>query len=218
MTRHRDVRRRWPLVVVLVSVPAMLWLEAGQPYPGGHGAFALGLCVPLVLVVFLVWRQRVRLRGDRAADERLQVLLDRTCLPDVELLCVIGTQWHGPAGQCADAVDVATGRSARQWFSLADFADGSLVLVRREPSGSRILDWIAPAEVAAAFRHRARRARVNGHGGLAGRVRSRRGRARLIAEVEQALKRGDAEAATWAPRRVYSRRRARAQRPMRWTP
>lgn len=219
MTRQREFGHGRALVVLLVSVSVTAaWVGVGQPHPGGRGGPALSLCVPIVVVGLLLWRQRSRRHNDRAADERLQLQLDRTCLPDVVLLCVLGTQWHGPAGQLASTVNVATGRADRQWFALASFADGSLVLMQRAPSGDLILDWMAPAEVAAAFRHRARRARATGRVSLAGRVRSWRSRARLVAEVEQALKRGDAEAAASTLGRADPQRGPGTQRPARWTP
>ena len=154
------------------------------------------LTVACLLALWLalgIWRRVQRPRRDRDAHDRLQLLLDRTCLPDVHLVAVVATEWVNPAGQAATTVDVKDGRAGCHWFPLACFPLGSLVLINQDATNPRMLDWMPPDEVQAAHRHRARHGRRR-HRQLAPRASSRRQSRRLVAEVEDALRRSSATA------------------------
>lgn len=134
-----------------------------------------------------VWQRDLRRREDRDAYEHLRLLRDRTCQPGVRLLAVIGTDWANPAGQAAVTVDVNTGRAGAEWFPLAMFAHGSMVLVSSEVGAApRLHDWMPPGEVEAAHRHHLNEA---GRRRRAHRGRSWRRRRALIAEIEAVLRR-----------------------------
>lgn len=131
------------------------------------------------------WHRDQRRRHDRDAYEHLQLLRDRTCQPAVRLLAVIGTDWANPAGQAAVTIDVNTGSAGTEWFPLAMFPHGSMVLVSGEVGAPRPLDWMPPSEVEAAHRNRRRQRRRSS---LAHRRGIRRRRRALIAEIETALR------------------------------
>jgi hypothetical protein len=159
--------------------------RAGPPPDTVASASVRATPILATIAIVASWRHVVRLRRDRDAHERLALLLDRTCVPDVHLLAVVASVWTTPAGQVADTVDVATGTSQCVWFPLACLPQGAFVLVRSQPDQVLLLDWMPPAEVQAAHRRRASRRQ---QGSLARRL-SRRGRRQLVAEVEHALHR-----------------------------
>ena len=99
---------------------------------------------------------RVR-RREREADDRLQLLVDRTCIPDITLLEVVDTQWASGAGQRATTVDVATGAAECMWLAQAHVAQGALILVLRAGQTVTVLDWMPPNELQAAYRYRSRK-------------------------------------------------------------
>lgn len=131
------------------------------------------------------WQRDQRRRRDCDAYEHLQLLRDRTVQPGVRLLAVVGTDWVNDAGQAAVTVEVSTGRTGAEWFPLAAFPHGSLVLVSAEVGAPRLLDWMPPQEVQAAHRNRRRQGRGSS---VAHRRGIRRRRRALIAEIETALR------------------------------
>lgn len=142
------------------------------------------------------WHRDQRRRHDRDAYEHLQLLRDRTCQPEVRLLAVIGTDWANPAGQAAVTIDVNTGSAGTEWFPLAAFPHGSMVLVSGEVGTPQLLDWMPPIEVEAAHRHHLNEGRR--------RRRAHRGRSwcrrrALIAEIETALRQPGAGATPDTP-------------------
>lgn len=175
------------VVGALLTTAGVAWTDTRAGPSPDTVASALVRATPILAAIAVLtgWRHVVRLRRDRDAHERLQLLLDRTCVPDVHLLAVVASVWTTPAGQVADTVDIATGTSQRVWFPLACLPQGAFVLVRSQPEQVLVLDWMPPAEVQAAHRRRASRQQQRV---LAGR-RSRRGRRQLVAEVEHALRR-----------------------------
>lgn len=175
------------VVGALLNTAGVAWtVTRAGPLPDMvTSAFVRATPILATIAVLASWRHVVRLRRDRDAHERLQLLLDRTCPPDVSLLAVVASVWTTPAGQVADTVDVATGTSQRVWFPLACLPQGAFVLVRYQPDQVQMLDWMPPAEVQAAHRRRASRRQQ----GLLASRRSRRGRRQLVAEVEHALRR-----------------------------
>ena len=185
-TRAPRPHSRFVVGALLTTAGAAWTVTRAGPSPDTvASAFVRATPILAAIAVLASWRHVVRLRRDRDAHERLQLLLDRTCVPDVHLLAVVASAWTTPAGQVADTVDVATGMSQCVWFPLACLPRGAFVLVRSQPNQVLVLDWMPPAEVQAAHRRRASRQQ---QGVLAGR-RSRRGRRQLVAEVEHALRR-----------------------------
>ena len=187
-TGTRAPRPRSLFVVgALLTTTGVAWTVTRAGPSPDTVASALVRATPILatIAVLASWRHVVRLRRDRDAHERLQLLVDRTCVPDVHLLAVLASVWTTAAGQVADTVDVATGTSRRVWFPLACLPMGAFVLVQSQLDQVQMLDWMPPAEVKAAHRRRASRQQ---QGVLAGR-RSRRGRRQLVAEVEHALRR-----------------------------
>ena len=135
-----------------------------------------------------LWPRDQRRRRDRDAYEHLQLLRDRTCQPAVRLLAVIGTDWANPAGQAAVTVEVNTGSVGKEWFAMAQFPHGSMVLLSSKGEARLLLDWMPPSEVQAAHRHRVSQARSSS---CAHRPRVRRRRRAFIAEVEALLRKAD---------------------------
>ena len=146
---------RWTTVAlasaaVLAVAPSALWIRCSM---------APALAISLIQLGRLTRAAMRQPQLDREADDRLQVLVDRTCLPDVHLVEVAATEQVSAAGQLANTIDLATGQGARLWFTQACFPPGSLVLVDDNHDTLRALDWMLPIEVQAAYRHRRRAAR-----------------------------------------------------------
>lgn len=123
-------------------------------------------------------------KRDREASDHLDILIARTSAQGVHLVEICDTQLATAAGQQASIIDQADGRQSGIWLPLAYFPSGSLVLVQREHSCSRPLDWLLVDQVQAAFRHR-RRERARADRGATTRLRT----SETIEEIEKYLAR-----------------------------
>lgn len=182
----------WPLAplgALAATGLGIVWSVAMGRLPDGPVAVAAvaGFVGSAAWISSAVFRRVRRPRRDRDAHERLELLRDRTCLPDVTLVAVIGTEWASHGGQAASIVDVRTGLAGTQWFPLACFPPGSLILCCPGATGLQVLDWMPPAEVQAAHRHQAGRAH---HGRRPPSTRSwaHSSPRRLHAEIQHALR------------------------------
>lgn len=136
-------------IAILATDPPALWVSLAT-------APALAIAViQLGILTHAVVRRPAR---DREADDRVQVLVDRTCLPDIQLVEVHATEHVSAAGQRALTIDLATGHTRSLWFPQAHFPVGSLVLVEARADAVRPVDWMLTEELRAAYRHRSNRA------------------------------------------------------------
>lgn len=141
-----------------VAASSAAILIAAPPLPGVRLATTPSLAIAVIQLVRLTRAALRQPQLDREADDRLQVLIHRTCLPDVHLVEVVATEQLSAAGQRAHTIDLAHGHATSVWFPQANFPTGSLVLIELQDT-LRVLDWMLPAEVEAAYGHRRRAAR-----------------------------------------------------------
>lgn len=181
----RGGARWWALLLGVALAAGSSAAAAGvSRHSGGRPPVQLALLV-LAVVGTALWLRLMTARRwarDREADARLQVLTDRTCLAQVDVLAVHATDWSSIAGQHALTIDLATGQPECVWFSQAHFPSGALVLVDRSHDVVRPLDWMLPDEVAAAYRHRRRSRRLPAR---AARARERRAASGLIRSARE---------------------------------
>ncbi|GEN80247.1 hypothetical protein [Actinotalea fermentans] len=130
---------------------------------------------------------------DHRAAEHLQVLREGAAAEHAHLLCIEQTLGRSPAGQRALISDVHDGTSTDVWLSEAALPSGSFALVVLGNSTGRLVDWMDPAEVAAARRAErkasARRRWQATHAARLAARRARTGAADVIRAAEALLDR-----------------------------
>jgi len=171
------------LLATIVAARAMLPLEVGRLIPG-H-ALSLGWRASLIATVAWLATSAIRVASEPARDDRaarrLQALREGASVDHARLLCIERTLARSPAGQRVVVSDIHDGRTADVWLSETALPTGSFALIGLDHDAAELLDWIGPAETAAARRAEQRQS---------ARRRLREARAARIA-----LERADAAAA-----------------------
>jgi hypothetical protein len=89
---------------------------------------------------------------DNRAAEHLQNLRDGAAEDRAHLLCIEQSLARSRAGQRVLVSDVHDGTTVEVWLSEAALPDGAFALVFLGRGAGRLVDWMGPAEVAAARR------------------------------------------------------------------
>ncbi len=143
-----------PLLALSVLVVAP---TQGEAAPGGVAELvcvawrAAVLGTVLWFLVAVIWVATKPWR-DRRAFQRLQHLREIATPEDRALVHVQTIVWSSAAGQHVVVVNVATGAPSRVWLPETTVPVGSYVVVEREGSGVRVVDWMGAAHVEAGHR------------------------------------------------------------------
>ena len=150
-----------PLIVLAVVTlgPALLppgtlpLVPASTLFVGWLAAGSAALTWLLVAAV----RAALQPARDNRAAEHLQNLRDGAAGDRAHLLCIEQSLARSPAGQRVLVSDVHDGTTVDVWLSEAALPEGAFALVMLKRGAGRLVDWMSPAEIAAARRADRRR-------------------------------------------------------------
>lgn len=140
-----------PSVLAPGTVPLV---PAGAHFIGWLAAGSAALAWLLMAAV----RAALRPARDKRAAEHLQGLRDGAAEAHAHLLCIERDLARSPAGQRVVVSDVREGTTGEFWLSEAALPAGAFALVVLNRGPGRLVDWMGPAEVAAARRAERRQA------------------------------------------------------------
>lgn len=157
----REIARWGRAVVARLVVLAIVSLWPAFLPPGTGGlvpASALLIGWLAMVAAALTWlltgavRAALQPARDSRAAEHLQTLRDGAAEDHAHLLCIEQSLGRSPAGQRVMVSDVHDGTTVDVWLSEAALPTGAFALVVLNRGAGRLVDWMGPAEVAAARR------------------------------------------------------------------
>lgn len=141
------------LAVVTLGLPVLTlgtvrFVPADTLFIGWLAAVAAAMTWLLVAAL----RAALQPARDSRAAEHLQNLRGGAAGDHAHLLCIEQNIGRSPAGQRAVVSDVHDGTTVDVWLSEAALPNGAFALVVLNSGSGRLVDWMGPAEVAAARR------------------------------------------------------------------
>lgn len=145
-----------PLIVLAVVTLGPALLPAGTlPLVPASALFIGWLATVAAALTWLLAataRTALQPARDSRAAEHLQNLRDGAAEDHAHLLFIERSLARSPAGQRVLVSDVHDGTTADIWLSEAALPHGAFALVVLNRGAGRLVDWMGPAEVAAARR------------------------------------------------------------------